>query len=118
MKEMPQNQYIPGVCNIGSAEIAKRKMGGWAGLVATVLLWAVFILCGTAPVWRLLLFLPALLSAVGFLQAANRFCVYFGFAALFNIRSAGERITVQHAESRAKDRRKAWRIIARAVLAQ
>ena len=36
-------EYIPGVCNIGPAEIARRRRAGWTGLVATVVLWALFV---------------------------------------------------------------------------
>lgn len=52
-----------------------------------------------------------MMSAIGFLQAYARFCVYFGFAALFNFGDIDRTDTVQQAEFRAKDRRKAWRII-------
>jgi hypothetical protein len=32
------SQYVPGVCNIGPAEIRRRRLAGWAGLGAAVLL--------------------------------------------------------------------------------
>lgn len=106
-----QNQYIPGVCNIGDEEIKKRKQAGWMGLAATVVLWGIFIWLDTAPVWRLPLFFPALMSATGFLQAYMHFCAYFGFASLFNFGDVGKKDSVQQAEFRAKDRKKAWQIV-------
>jgi len=114
--ETIQNKYIPGVCNIGPAEIKKRKQAGWMGLIATVALWAVFVWFSVAPAWRLLLFFPAMLSATGFLQAYMHFCAYFGFASLFNFGDVGKTDSVQQAEFRAKDRHKAWQIIIYSVL--
>lgn len=106
-----QNQYIPGVCNIGPAEIKKRKQSGWLGLIVTAVLWALFIWFNTPPVWRLVLFFPTMMSATGFLQAYMHFCAYFGFANLFNFGDVGKTDSVMQAEFRAKDRRKAWQII-------
>ena len=111
-----EDKYIPGVCNIGPAEIKKRKQAGWMGLIATVLLWVVFVWFGVAPAWRLLLFFPAMMSATGFLQAYMHFCVYFGFASLFNFGDVGKTDSVQQAEFRVKDRKKAWQIVIYSVL--
>ena len=113
---MPQQEYVPGVCNIGPAEIRKRKQSGWIGLVATIALWAIFIWFDIPPIWRLALFLPAMMSATGFLQAYMHFCVYFGFWNLFNFGDVGKTDTVQKAEFRAKDRRRAWQIIIYSIL--
>jgi len=112
-----KNKYIPGVCNIGTAEIKKRKQAGWMGFIITVLLWAVFIWFDIPPVWRLTLFFPTMMSATGFLQAYMHFCAYFGFAPLFNFGpKVGKTDTVQQAEFRAKDKRKAWLIIIYSVI--
>jgi len=106
-----KRQYIPGVCNIGPAEIKRRKQAGWVGLISTAVLWASFIWFDTPSVWRLTLFLPAMMSATGFLQAYMHFCVYFGFANLFNFGDVGKTDSVTQADCRAKDRRKAWQLI-------
>lgn len=107
-----KEQYIPGACNIGPAEIAKRRQAGWGGLIATVVLWGIFIGFDTPQVWRLSLFIPAVMSATGFLQARMHFCAYFGFASLFNFGSkVGNTDDVLEAEFRAKDRKKAWQIV-------
>ncbi|MFA5932410.1 MAG: hypothetical protein WC793_03490 [Candidatus Paceibacterota bacterium] len=111
-----QNKYIPGVCNIGPAEINKRKQAGWIGLIATIALWVIFIWFDIPSIWRPTLFLPAMMSATGFLQAYMHFCAYFGFASLFNFGDVGKTDSVFQAELRAKDKRKAWQIIIYAVL--
>jgi len=114
--ETIQNKYIPGVCNIGPAEIKRRKQAGWMGFIATILLWAAFIWFDVPSAWRLLLFLPAMMSATGFLQAYMHFCVYFGFASLFNFGDVGKTDSVSQAEFRSKDRSKAWQIIIYSIL--
>ncbi len=111
-----QNKYIPGVCNIGPDEIQMRKRTGWFGLVATIILWGAFILLNIPAVWRLTLFIPAMMSATGFLQAYMHFCAYFGFASLFNFGELGKKDSVSQAEFRKKDRRKAWQIVIYSIL--
>ena len=101
-------EYIPGVCNIGTAEIRKRRQSGWIGLGATVLLWIAFFVFRVPAPWRLFLFLPAALGASGFLQAAFHFCAAFGMRGVFNFGSeAGKTDTVEQAEFRRLDLRKA-----------
>ncbi len=111
-----QNKYIPGVCNIGDEEIKKRKQAGWGGLIATIVLWGLFIWFNTPQIWRLTLFFPAMMSAMGFLQAYMHFCAYFGFASLFNFGDVGTTDSIQQAEFRAKDKKKAWQIVTYSVL--
>jgi hypothetical protein len=105
-----KEQYIPGVCNIGKNEIRKRKYGGWTGLIITIILYSVLAYLELPRVWRFLVFVPATMAAVGFLQARMHFCAYFGLSGLFNM-GAGRADTVEQAEFRAMDRKKAWSII-------
>ncbi len=99
--------YRPGVCNIGPAEIRRRRASGWLGLaIAVVYLALAFVLGWPAP-WRLLVALPVFLSAQGFLQAAFHFCVGFASRGLYNFGALGSEESVQDAEFRRKDLRKA-----------
>ena len=111
-----QNKYIPGVCNIGPEEINKRKQAGWIGLIATVVIGALFIWFDIPSIWRLTLFFPAMMSATGFLQAYMHFCAYFGFASLFNFGNVGKTDSVQQAEFRVQDRKRAWQIVLYSIL--
>jgi hypothetical protein len=53
-----------------------------------------------------------MITAIGFLQARMHFCAYFGMQGVFNFSpEIGKTDTVEQAEFRAMDRRKAWRII-------
>lgn len=101
-------EYVPGVCNIGPAEIRRRMQSGWLGLGVLVLLWAAFLVFDVPAPWRLFLFFPAMISATGFFQAAFHFCAGFGMRGVFNFGpEVGKTDTVEQAEFRLKDRRKA-----------
>jgi hypothetical protein len=105
-------QYIPGVCNIGSAEIAVRKRTGWIGLALTALLWVLFAYLHLGRSWFLLLFFPSATFAVGFIQAAMHFCAAYGLRSVFNVASEiGKTDTVLQAEFRAQDKKKARLIL-------
>ena len=107
----PPTQYIPGVCNIGPAEIRMRKRLGWWGLLITIVLWALLVWLKLPMAWRVIIFLPAFFSANGFLQGFMHFCAGFGMRGVFNFGPAiGKTDTVSQAEFRAQDRRKAWQI--------
>lgn len=111
-------EYVPGVCNIGPAEIRRRRQSGWIGLGVTILLWGAFLVFRVPAPWRLLLLFPAMMSATGFLQAALHFCAGFGVRGVFNFGSEiGRTDTVEQAEFRLKDRRKARLISLYSVLA-
>jgi hypothetical protein len=113
-----KSEYIPGVCNIGHAEIKRRKLIGWTAGVATIALAAILVLTRLAPYWRLLLFFPASIAAVGFLQAAWHFCAKFGLDGALNFGpKVGRTDTVDGAAFRRQDRRTALKIIALSALA-
>jgi hypothetical protein len=110
-------QYIPGVCNIGRAEIRQRKLIGWIALTACVVFWTAFIVFKVPALWRLVLFFPATMAATGFLQAAWHFCAKFGLGGVFNFGpNVGQTDTVEQAEYRRQDRRTALRIIGLSAL--
>lgn len=105
--------YQAGACNIGPAEIARRRRTGHVGLIATLAL-LVILLALDAPTWtRLILFLPAAVGAAGYLQAHFRFCADYGWRGVFNVgeRAGHDRTTsVADATARRADRRRAMLI--------
>jgi hypothetical protein len=104
--------YQPGVCNIGPAEIRKRRAGGYLGLVLMVLLLVAFVIFDVPTPWRILVALPAGLGANGFLQAAFHFCVGFGTRGLFNMQEdLGHEESVTDGEFRKADQKKAYKIL-------
>ncbi len=112
---MPNEGYVPGVCNIGPAEIRRRRASGWAGLTAGLALAAGCFAFNVPAVWRTAVFFPATLAASGFLQAAQRFCAGFGLKSAFNFGPLGRTESVADSASRAMDRRKALAVIGKSV---
>jgi hypothetical protein len=102
--------YQPGVCNIGPAEIARRRRSGHIGLIASVILFAVLIAVGAPPLARLLLVIPVAISASGYLQAYLKFCAGFGAAGVYNFGDLGTTDKVAEGANRKLDRAKATRI--------
>ncbi len=109
---MAVDSYVPGACNIGKAEIARRLQFGWSGIAVTAVLAVIFYATGVPAPWRLVLFLPAAAGAVGLLQGYLHFCANFGMRGVFNFGSqVGRTDTVEQAEFRRKDRQMATRIM-------
>jgi hypothetical protein len=102
--------YSPGVCNIGPAEIARRRMAGHIGLAATMVVFAALVVVG-APHWtRLVLVLPTAGSASGYLQAWFHFCAGFGSRGIYNFGPLGTVQEVADPQARARDRARSLRI--------
>jgi hypothetical protein len=109
---MDESQYIPGMCNIGPAEITVRRRFGWIGLGLAFIVWILFAYLDVGRFWFLLLFFPSALSAVGFIQGFMHFCAGFGMRSVFNMGSkAGKTETIMQADFRAKDRKTARKIL-------
>jgi len=102
--------YQPGVCNIGPAEIRRRRLSGHASLIVSVVLFAVLVAAG-APHWtRLLLVLTAAASASGYLQAWFHFCAGFGSRGVYNFGPLGTVQAVSDVVARTRDRRRSLEI--------
>jgi hypothetical protein len=114
---MTGQKYIPGVCNIGPAERARRRQSGLLAAAVTIALLMILMAIHTPTSWRLLIFLPATAAASGYLQSAFHFCAGFGMRGLYNVvNSAGITNDVQSEEFRRKDRSKALTILAYSAL--
>src|SRR6476646_5885864 len=102
--------YQPGVCNIGPAEISRRRRAGHVGLIAAVALFAILVAIGAPPIARLLLVIPVAVSASGYLQAYLKFCAGFGSRGVFNFGDVGQTHQVADADARRRDRTRATQI--------
>ncbi len=96
--------YVPGVCNIGPAEIARRRLAGHVGVLAAVVLLAVLVGARTPRSARLLLALPTAGAASGYLQAHRHFCAGFGARGVLNFGPVGHVTAVADPADRAADR--------------
>ncbi|WP_437185485.1 hypothetical protein SH668x_002592 [Planctomicrobium sp. SH668] len=112
-----QQEYIPGQCNIGNREIRARIWMGIAFSLLTIASSAILVVLKAPPVVRALTFFPAMLAALGILQAAFRFCVAYGLLGVFNVGADMNRTdTVEQAASRRRDRWRATWIIALSIV--
>jgi len=102
--------YRPGVCNIGPAEIRRRRRSGWVGLAIAVVFLGLALVLGWPAGWRFLVAIPVFLGAHGFLQAAMHFCAGFAMRGVFNFGELGRQDSVVEAEYRRADQRKALQI--------
>jgi hypothetical protein len=103
-------RYEPGVCNIGPAEIARRRRTGHIGVIVTIVLLGVLIAIDASPLVRLMVALPAMIAASGYLQARLRFCAGFGAAGVYNLGPVGSTESVDDDDARSRDRRRARQI--------
>lgn len=76
---MTDTTYVPGMCNINTAEVAYRRKAMWFGIGLSA---AAFIaLIALSAAWwigAIALFVPVYIAAINFLQVRNRFCVSYG----------------------------------------
>lgn len=102
-------EYQPGVCNIGTAERARRRNLGYLGFLAGVLVVVGVIVADLDPRWALASAAPFYGGVIGVLQARAGFCAGFGLAGVYDVSDAGdERTDVSDADARRADR---WRAI-------
>jgi hypothetical protein len=98
-----EGAYRPGVCNIGPAEIRRRRWTGHVGLVAALVLLAVLIAIDAAPISRLIVGVPAMISASGYLQAWLKFCAGFAQIGVYNFGARGDTQKVVDPEAHRRD---------------
>jgi len=103
-------EYRPGNCNIGPAEISRRRRAGHVGLLVTVVVFVILVAIHVPPLARLLVALPAAGAAAGYLQAALKFCAGFGSRGIFNFGQLGQIEQVEDAGAKARDRARANQI--------
>ena len=109
--------YLPGVCNIGSREIMRRRAVGIAALVfALISGYTLYAADDLAKSARWGVFFPLFVSAIGFIQARNKFCLAYGLAGTFNFGKIGDMERVFDAESKKTDRRKALAILIQSAI--
>ena len=111
------SEYVPGVCNIGAGEIARRRQSAIVAGAATAGLAAAMLALHAPRLLRLAIALPAASTAVSALQAREHFCVAYGTRGVQNVTgTVGVPASVLEAASRAADRRRAMQMIRRGAL--
>jgi hypothetical protein len=103
--------YRPGVCNIGPAEIARRRRSAVAATLVALAVAAGLVVSGIPAPARILLWPFAAATAISWLQVVRRFCVAFGAVGILNFHEPGATTAVVDAAARAADRRTVIRMV-------
>ena len=102
-------------CNIGPAEIARRRRLAILLTAITVLLVGAVVAAGVPAIGRLAVFPFAAAVGVTWLQVIRRFCVHFGAFGLENFGALGEEHSVAQ-EVRRADLRQSLEMIGQGLL--
>ena len=107
--------YQAGVCNIGGAEVARRRQVAILGGVLFLALALYSIIQNFSPISTLVLMAPASIFAIGFVQSRKRFCLAYGLMGTFNFQKLGSITKVEDKAALAADRRMAFQIIVQSM---
>lgn len=110
-EDRDEEQYIPGNCNLGKAEINRRYRIGYIGLALTILTILILYFADASRIWRLLIFLPVFYGVSGFIQASKKFCYIYGFRQVFSLEGIRSFKKINDQDSIQADRRTAMRIV-------
>jgi hypothetical protein len=105
------SEYVAGSCNIGKGEIKRRQTIALIGVF--LIFFSASTILGTdqGRSARLSIFVPAMIFAVGFIQARKKFCLAYGLAGTFNFSKLGSISKVQNEEDKKADRKTAINIL-------
>lgn len=103
----------PRCINITPQGERRRRLSGWAALLAGAIVVAGLAWRGASPSAYLVVFPFALAAAIGFLQARNRTCVVLGLRGAAEVAGGGLRRVSgdEDAAARAQAKRILWRSI-------
>jgi hypothetical protein len=107
--------YQAGVCNIGGAEVARRRQVAILGGMLFLALALYSIIQNFSPIATLILMAPASIFAIGFVQSRKRFCLAYGLMGTFNFQKLGSITKVEDKAALAADRRMALQIIVQSM---
>jgi hypothetical protein len=110
------SEYVAGSCNIGKGEIRRRQTVALIGLFLVFFSASTILGTDQSRSVRLSIFLPAMIFAVGFIQARKKFCLAFGLAGTFNFGKLGSISKVQSEEDKKADRKTAINIFIQSAL--
>ena len=104
------SDYRAGACNIGPAEIARRRRFGHLAVGVSVALFGLLIVVGVPPLVRFTVAAPAAVAVACYMEATLKFCIGFGWLGVFNFGTRGTTQRVADGGARASDRWRALRL--------
>jgi hypothetical protein len=114
--KMLDSTYVAGTCNIGEKEIRRRQFVAVLGLFLSIVTLITLISMNAPRGARVGIFIPFLITAIGYVQARSKFCLAFGFAGTFNFGKLGELSRVSDPVSKAADRATALGILGKSFV--
>ncbi|MBC7463783.1 MAG: hypothetical protein H7227_05950 [Actinobacteria bacterium] len=103
-------------CNIGGPEVRRRKIAAIFSGVLSILTGILLLILDAPSEFRLVIFIPILLTVIGWFQTKRRFCLAYGMSGVFNLGELGNVESVVDPEQRRKDRSQVIKTIVEAVL--
>ena len=110
------SEYISGACNIGPSEIKRRRQGALVGAILFAITTLLFVITDAPKSTRLLVFIPALLFAIGMIQSRKRFCVAYGFLGVFSLEKLGATTKITINQDLKADRKYAIKLLTQSIL--
>lgn len=107
--------YQAGVCNIGGAEVARRRQVAVIGGVIYLALALYAIIQNFSPLSSIVLLAPASIFAIGFVQSRKRFCLAYGLMGTFNFQKLGSITKIEDKAALSADRKMALQIITQSM---
>ncbi len=114
--KMPDSTYIAGTCNIGEKEIRRRQFVAVIGLFLSISSFIAMIVTSAPRGARFGIFIPLMITAIGYVQSRSKFCLAYGFAGTFNFGKLGDLSRVSDPVSKAADRANALKILAKSFV--
>jgi hypothetical protein len=115
LDSMTLDRSIGPRCNIGPAEIARRRRSATVMTAVAAIAAVLLVAAHVPPVVRLAIWPFAAAAAVNWMQVVHRFCVAFGTLGIENFGALGSQVPVDPA-TRATDRRKVVQLVAEGSL--
>ncbi len=106
-----QDQYVPGECNIGLAQIKRRKRNGLIFAVLALLYLLYAFADGMDNLKVALFFVLSFVSAISFMQARRHFCVAHGLTGTEYFSKLSKAKSDDKSKSRQKDLLASGRIV-------
>jgi hypothetical protein len=112
-----EGTYRAGACNIGPAEIRRRRRAGYLAIGVAIVMAVALVLLEAPATARLLVAIPLAAGVSGLVQAYLGFCANYGWRGLRNLGAIGEIERVDDRAARAADRRRSAQILAASAAA-
>ena len=110
---MEKEKYIPGVCNIGKAEIERRSSKLKLGIILLVVITFLFLYLPYAAWLFSILIGLACYNSILIFQIRQKFCIAFGMFSVFNFDALSSRkVKVESNEYQRLDRLQVVKILA------